>query len=284
MNEVVTSTSNTRIVEARKLTQKKHRLRQNRFAAAGLQILGMALEGIALPRMDGCIRPLDVFFCEELFTTDTAPTLLAGLIAAGAKGTAVSQRVLETLSDRELSQGLVATFAMDSLQIALDEIPVPDDTNPRLIIVLDRPQYPGNAGTLIRTADAVGAEAVVLIEPAVDACAPASVRASMGSLFAISTVRVADIAAIAVWASHVGIRLVGADAAEGEPVWESNAMHGSIGLVLGNEGEGLQPDLQELIDATVNLPQRGSAESLNVSIAGGILMYEWMRTNQSSLF
>jgi RNA methyltransferase, TrmH family len=284
MKDIVTSTSNTRIVEARKLTQKKHRLRQNRFAAAGLQILGMALEGMALPRMAGCIRPLDVFFCEELFTTDTAPTLLAGLIAAGANDIHVSQHVLETLSDRELSQGLVATFVMDSLQIALDEAPAPDSTDPRLIIILDRPQYPGNAGTLIRTADAVGAEAVVLIEPAVDTCAPASVRASMGSLFAIPTVRVKDTSEIAAWANHAGIRLVGADAAAGEPVWESDAMSGSIGLVLGNEGEGLQPDLQELINATVNLPQRGSAESLNVAIAGGILMYEWMRANQSSLF
>lgn len=283
MKDIVTSTSNTRIVEARKLTQKKHRLRQNRFAAVGLQILGMALEGIALPRMAGSIRPLDVFFCEELFTTDTAPTLLAGLIAAGATDTPVSQRVLETLSNRELSQGLVATFVMDSLLHPLDGIPAPDSEQPRLVVVLDRPQYPGNAGTLIRTADAVGAEYVILIEPAVDAFSPASIRASMGSIFAIPTVRTSDISAIAAWAKRASIRLVGADAADGDDVWASDAMKGSIGLVLGNEGEGLQPDVRRLIDTTVNLPQRGSAESLNVSIAGGILMYEWMRTNQSSL-
>ena len=284
MKEIVTSTGNPRIVEARKLTQKKHRLRQNRFAAAGLQILGMALEGIASKHMARRIRPLDVFFCEELFTTDTAPTILAGLIAAGATATPVSQRVLETLSDRELSQGLVATFAIDSLLHSLDEMQAPDSNDPRLAIVLDRPQYPGNAGTLIRTADAVGAEYVIFIEPAVDAFAPASVRASMGSIFAIPTLRTDDIQAIGAWAKRVNLRLVGADAAEGDVVWQSDAMSGSIGLVLGNEGEGLQPDLQALIDASVNLPQRGNAESLNVSIAGGILMYEWMRVNQSALF
>ena len=284
MKEIVTSTSNPRIVEARKLTQKKHRLRQNRFAAAGLQILGMALEGIASKHMAGRIRPLDVFYCEELFTTDTAPTILAGLIAAGAIATPVSQRVLETLSDRELSQGLVATFAIDSLLHSLDEVQAPDSNDPRLAIVLDRPQYPGNAGTLIRTADAVGAECVIFIEPAVDAFAPASVRASMGSIFAIPTIRTDDISAIGAWAKRVELRLVGADAADGDMVWESDAMSGSIGLVLGNEGEGLQIELRGLLDASVNLPQRGSAESLNVSIAGGILMYEWMRVNQSALF
>ena len=283
MKDIVTSTGNPRIIEARKLAQKKHRLRQNRFAAAGLQILGMAIEGIASTRMAGRIRPIDVFFCEDLFTTDTAPRILAGLIAAGATAIHVSQRVLETLSDRELSQGLVATFAIDSLLHSLDETKQAGSKDPRLAIVLDRPQYPGNAGTLIRTADAVGAEYVILIEPAVDAFAPASVRASMGSIFAIPTIRTDNVSAIGAWAKRVNLRLVGADAADGSMVWESDAMSGSIGLVLGNEGEGLQPDLQALLDASVNLPQRGNAESLNVSIAGGILMYEWMRVNRSSL-
>jgi TrmH family RNA methyltransferase len=283
MKDVVTSTGNPRIVEARKLTQKKHRLQQNRFAAAGLQILGMALEGMSSPRMVRRIRPLDVFFCEELFTTDTAPRLLAGLLAAGATGTAVSQQVLATLSDRELSQGLVATFALDALLHSLDDMHAPSDSKPRLYIVLDRPQYPGNAGTLIRTADAVGAEYVILIEPAVDAFAPGSVRASMGSIFAIPTLRTSDIEAIGTWAERLGIPLVGADASDGDVIWESGAMLGSIGLVLGNEGEGLQNDLLQQLNATVTLPQRGSAESLNVSIAGGVLMYEWMRVNRAEL-
>lgn len=283
MKDVVTSTGNSRIVEARKLTQKKHRIRQNRFAAAGLQILGMALEGMASPRMAGCIRPLDVFFCEELFTTDTAPRLLAGLLEAGATGTEVSQQVLATLSDRELSQGLVATFVLNALLQPLDTLHRPSDNAPRLYIVLDRPQYPGNAGTLIRTADAVGAEYVILIEPAVDVFAPGSVRASMGSLFAIPTLRTNDIAAIGAWAERLGIPLIGADASEGTLIWESDAMLGSIGLVLGNEGEGLQADLQQQLAATVTLPQRGSAESLNVSIAGGVLMYEWMRVNRGAI-
>ncbi len=279
MKDIIISTGNPRIIEARKLTQKKHRLRQNRFAAAGLQILGMAVEGVNSTDMAGRICPIDVFFCEDLFTTETAPQVLAGLIAAGATDLSVSQRVLETLSDRELSQGLVATFAIDSLLHSLEELPTHISKRPQLFIVLDRPQYPGNVGTLIRTADAVGAEAVILIEPAVDAFAPRSVRSSMGSIFAIPTVRTDDIIAVENWGKGIGIQWVGADASDGNIVWESEAMSGSIGLVLGNEGEGLQPDLLRMLDCIVRLPQRGCAESLNVSIAGGILMYEWMRVN-----
>ena len=73
---------------------------------------------------------------------------------------------------------------------------------------------------------------------------------------------------------------VGADASEGDVVWESDALKGSVGLVLGNEGEGLQPNLQRQIARLARLPQRGRAESLNVAIAGGILMYEWLRVNR----
>jgi TrmH family RNA methyltransferase len=280
MTDIITSTANPRIVEARKLTQKKHRLQQNRFAAGGLQILGMAVEGIASTTMAGRIHPLDVFFCEDLFTTDTAPRILAQLVAAGANGIAVSQRVLETLSDRELSQGLVATFMIDSLLHSLSELHPRTSAGPHLLVVLDRPQYPGNVGTLIRTADAVGADGIILIEPAVDPFAPQSVRASMGSLFAIPIFRIDDIVLLEDWSKDSDIRWVGADASEGAVVWESDAMRGSIGLILGNEGEGLQQGLQGLVDQTVRLPQRGSAESLNVSIAGGILMYEWMRVNR----
>jgi len=284
MKDIITSTSNPRIVEARKLTQKKHRLRQNRFAAGGLQILGMAIEGMASSRMAERIRPIDVFFCEDLFTTDTAPHILTQLVAAGGNGIAVSQRVLETLSDRELSQGLVTTFTIDSLLHSLDELHARACEQPQLFVVLDRPQYPGNVGTLIRTADAVGAVGVILIEPAVDAFAPKSVRAAMGSIFAIPIVRIDDAAALEDWGRGAEIRWVGADASDGSLVWESDAMSGSIGLVLGNEGEGLQHELRQMVDSMVRLPQRGGAESLNVSIAGGVLMYEWMRVNHLDVY
>jgi len=283
MKDVITSTSNPRIVEARKLTQKKHRLQQNRFAAAGLQILGMAVEALTPTRMAERIRPIDVFFCEDLFVSDMAPRILEQLVAAGATGIAVSQRVLETLSDRELSQGLVATFKIDSLLHSLDELKPDTSEQPGLLVVLDRPQYPGNAGTLIRTADAVGASGIILIEPAVDTFAPKSIRAAMGSIFAVPIVRISDISSLEDWGKDIEIRWVGADASSNSVAWDSDAMAGSIGLILGNEGDGLQRELTQLVDRVVRLPQRGGAESLNVSIAGGILMYEWMRVNRPDI-
>ena len=284
MKGIITSTSNPNIVEARKLAHKKHRHRSNRFAAEGLQVLRMAIEGMASSRMAGHIRPIDVFFCDYLFTTDTAPDILAQLAAAGANKIPVSQQVIEALSDRVLSQGLMATFAIDSLLHSLEELHIRSTEQPQLFVVLDRPQYPGNVGTLIRTADAVGADGMILIEPTADAFDPKSVRSSMGSIFATPIVRTDDITALDDWAKSAGLRWVGAAVSDGDLVWESDAMSGSIGLILGNEGEGLQPELGRLVDKTVRLPQRGSAESLNVSIAGGILMYEWLRVNRPGIY
>ena len=279
MTRTITSTSNPRIIDARKLSQRKHRTRQGRFAAEGLQVLGMAVEAMASTEGAAHIRPDVVFDCETLFTTDTAPRIRSALEKAGAEVIHVSQRVLESLSDRSHSQGLVATFSIEALLQSLDPLLLGASEDPSLLLVLDRPQYPGNIGTLIRTADAVGAIAVVVIEPAGDPFDPKCIRATMGSVFAVPLVRMHDAEQLATW-SHAGIRWVAADLASGESVWEGKPLRGSIGLILGNEGEGVQDALRSLSPRSVLLPQRGHAESLNVSVAGGVLMYEWMRVNQ----
>jgi len=279
MKGIVTSIANPRVVEARKLRQKKHRTRQDRFAAEGLQILGMAAEAMDSPE-GAHVRPEVVFYCEALFTTDTAPRIRDQLADAGAEAIHVSRRVIETLSDRISSQGLFATFAIKSLERSLDTLPDLASDDPQLFLVLDRPQYPGNIGTLIRTADAVGAEAVIVLEPAGDPFDPKCVRASMGSLFAVPLVRLGNVEELKKW-RRPGVRWVAAELADGQTVWKTDALSGSVGLILGNEGEGIQDLLREIATTAVMLPQRGRAESLNVSVAGGILMYEWFRVNHS---
>jgi RNA methyltransferase, TrmH family len=280
MKGIVTSTANPRVVEARKLQQKKHRTRQKRFAAEGLQILGMAAEVMDSPDGVSHIQPETIFYCEALFTTDTAPRIRDQLADAGAEAIQVSRRVIETLSDRISSQGLFVTFAIEPLERSLDSLRDRASEGPQLFLTLDRPQYPGNIGTLIRTADAVGAKAVIVIEPAGDPFDPKCVRASMGSLFAVPLVRLGHVEELRTW-RRPEVRWVAADPADGQTVWRADALHGSVGLILGNEGEGIQDALREIAATSVKLPQRGHAESLNVSVAGGILMYEWFRVNHS---
>lgn len=276
---MISSTKNPRIVDARKLSQRKHRYRQNRFLVEGLQLLGMALA--MMQQGASHIIPAEVFYNQDLFTGDIAPRLLAQLERSGAEAFPVTPAVLDTLSQRDTSQGLVATFALSELiHTAETWLQAWAGSNtPGLILVLDQLQDPGNLGTLIRTADAVGARAVILHEPCVDPFDPKTVRGTMGSLFTVPLVRMFHPQTVLPVLTHMGYRLVGADASRGPSVWESTPLRGSTALVLGNEAHGLTAPMLATVPNYVSLPLVGRAESLNVSVAGGILMYEWLRQN-----
>jgi TrmH family RNA methyltransferase len=273
---MISSAKNPRIIEVRKLSQRKYRQRQNRFLVEGLQLLGLAAEMMAHTDR---VHPIDVFYSEPLFTGPTAPRLLNHFARTGASLTHVAPPVLNSISERELSQGLAVTFALNQLLYSVDTLT--GLTPPRLILVLDRLQDPGNLGTLIRTADAVGASGLILLEPSVDPFDPKTVRGTMGSIFTVPFARVASVADLLSPLTRGGYRLVGADAARGKTVWHGTTLSGPVALVLGNEARGLSPDLEQHISGFVSLPITGHAESLNVSVAGGILMYEWLRANGS---
>jgi TrmH family RNA methyltransferase len=262
----ITSTQNRRIVEARKLTQRKHRESQGRFLVDGLQLLHMAL--------DAGTQPVEVFYTESLLTGSEGPALLKRFRSKNADLVPVSEHVMAALSERETPQGIVAAFAL--FETALDDQRL---TGQELIVVLDRLQDPGNVGTLIRTADAAGAAAVVLIEPCVDVFDPKTVRASMGSLFNLPVITTADVPRLFDWLRGVNLRPVGADLAQGR--WDLEP--GGVALILGNEARGLSDDIRAYIDTWIRLPMVGKAESLNVAVAGGILMYMWLRANRGDL-
>lgn len=277
---MITSAKNPRIIEARKLAERKYRRRQDRFLVEGLQLLSLAVEVMATPPGRERVKPLELFYCEELFTGETAPRLLKQLTRAGAEPLAVAPNVMDSLSEREVSQGLAATFSLSSLESSFDDLPLSPASQATLLLLLDRLQDPGNLGTLIRTADAVGVKAVILLEPSVDPFDPKTVRGTMGSLFTVPFARVSNPAEAFARLTGLGYRLVGADGQRGQLPWQSEVLSGPVALVLGNEARGLSPDLRPHLQDYVRLPLRGHAESLNVSIAGGVLMYEWLRVNE----
>lgn len=264
--DTITSTRNPRIVDARKLDQRKHRQEQGRFAVEGLQLLGMAL--------DGGYAPQEVFYSPHLFAGETAPALLKRFRQSTAQLIKVSAEVMHALSERDTPQGIFATFTLpdaglESLQLNGDE----------LVIVLDRLRDPGNVGTILRTADAVDARAVVMLAPGVDLYDPKTVRASMGSLFNLSAIQSDDAAALFNLVHGAGLRVIGADAARGQ-MWTQVDWRGSTALVLGNEAQGLSADLDSYITDWAALPIYGKADSLNVAVAGGVLMYTWAAANR----
>lgn len=261
---MITSRQNLRILEARKLAERKERRQQGRFLVEGIKLLEMALQADA--------RPRSAFVCFEQLIP-AAASLPARLQAAGAEILSVSPSVMQALAEREAAEGLVATF--DLFEAGLDDLRLAGGD---LVVVLDRLQDPGNLGTLIRTADAVGAAGVVLVEPCVDPFDPKVVRGSMGSLFHVPLVRTADVAGLFAFLHRRGLRVVAADAQRGVD-WGDGLWHDGVALVLGNEARGLSADLHPHVDVWARLPIAGHAESLNVAVAGGVLMYAWLRAN-----
>ncbi len=267
---VITSTSNRRIVEARKLSQRKHRQRQGRFMVEGLQILHMALDAGQVPA--------EAFYCEAAFTGTEAPYLLERLsdMQSAGGGPAlhpVSEAVLDVLCQRQICQGLVAILATFETPISALRL-----NGDRLVVILDRLRDPGNLGALIRVADAVGAGGVVALEPCADIFDPQVVRSSMGSLFNIPVIRTGDTRALFEHVRRAGLRAVAADPYVGT-LWGTGLWDGGVALVLGNEAQGLSPDVRVEVESWARLPMVGKAESLNVAVAGGILMYSWLAAN-----
>ncbi|MFQ5612860.1 MAG: TrmH family RNA methyltransferase [Anaerolineae bacterium] len=260
------------MVNARKLSQRKHRQRQGRFLVEGLQLIGMALEAGH--------KPLEAFYCREQFQGEAAPALLAHLAEGGAELLPVSPPVMRGLAERDAPQGLVVTFPL--FETPLDALELSAEPSPSLVLILDRLQDPGNLGALIRTADAAGARGVVLLEPCADPFDPKTVRGTMGSLFGLPPVRVTEPAALFERLRRAGLAVVGADARQGEIPWQSDVLRGPVALLLGNEARGLSADLRPHIERRARLPIVGRAESLNVAVAGGILMYAWLQQQELS--
>lgn len=262
---IIASRQNPRIVAARRLSDRKHRQQQGRFLVEGVKLLHMALQAGA--------EPVEVFYCAERLAAPASHVLTA-LLAAGGEPVAVSLTVMQSLAEREQPEGILATFK-------LFQQPLPGAwlAADGLVVVLDRLQDPGNLGTLLRTADAVGAVAVVLLEPCVDPFDPKVLRGSMGSLFNVPLVRTGDVHALFAELHRHGWRTVGADAHRGID-WGEGLWAGNVALVLGNEARGLSADVRDHVAAWARLPIAGRAESLNVAVAGGVLMYAWLRAQR----
>jgi TrmH family RNA methyltransferase len=182
--------------------------------------------------------------------------------------------VAASLSDSVTPQGIVAVMRAP----AADLPSMPQDAD--LVVVLAEVRDPGNAGTLVRAAVAAGAGAVVFGAGSVDPLGPKTVRAAAGTLFSVRLIRNVDVREALDHLRAAGFTVVGADArATVSP--EEVDLTSKVALVLGNEAWGLPDGIADLVDVTVGIPMPGPAESLNVGIAGSILLFEAVRQRRS---
>ena len=194
--------------------------------------------------------------------------ILSNAEKRGAELVQIKQNLLEKISDTVTSQGIVGLVKIkDFTQEFLLQ------RKPELLLALDSIKDPGNMGTLIRTADAFGVDGVILSEDCVDLFNPKVVRSTMGSIFHLPILRDVDLQNFLSDLKKADFKTVFTELEQGKTL-DSLDFSGKICLVMGSEPEGVSKDLIKLADQLMKIPIPGKAESLNVAVACGILLYD----------
>jgi TrmH family RNA methyltransferase len=255
VTELLTERS-ARIVAARKLTRRAGRDAAGLFLAEGRQAV---VEALAVP--DGV---------QEVFATEAAADAHRDLLGSTPVPVRlVTDKAAAGLSETVTPQGLIAVCT-------LRDVPAQQivDAPPRLAVALAELADPGNAGTVLRTADACGAGAVVFGAGSADPYGGKAVRASAGSLFHVDVVRGAALHELIPAAQAAGVTVLAADGGGEAALDELGAqLSGPVLWLFGNEARGVPADLAGSADARVRIPMRGRAESLNLAAAAAICLY-----------
>lgn len=184
----------------------------------------------------------------------------------------VAKSLFDSVADTMTPQGVIAVAKMKSCTLS--------DIRPGAVIFCENLSDPGNLGTVIRTAAAVGAGGVILSEGCVDLYNPKVVRATMSSLFLVPVIKGAKVKETFGELKGMGYRIFGTALAEDSlDLYEETLPERSV-LVIGNEGNGMSDEALSLCDRRVIIPMPGGAESLNASVAASLLLYEHYRQNR----
>ena len=259
---------NARLKDTRKLSRRSVRSERRLFLVDGPK----AVEGaLGVP---GCVI--------EVFATPAAADGYADLLAPAPAVTLVDDRALASLSDSVSPAGVVALCRFVDRPLAHVLPPSPGGgASARLVVICADVRDPGNAGTVIRTADAAGADAVVLAGSSVDLYNPKTVRASVGSAFHLPIAVEPDPAAAIRAARAAGLVVLAADGAGDLDLDEADELlTGPTAWLFGNEAWGLPEELAALADHRVSIAIRGRAESLNLSTAAAVCLFASARLHR----
>jgi TrmH family RNA methyltransferase len=261
---MLTNIGSDRVKSVRALSRRAVRERESLFLAEGPQ----AVSEVVAHRPDA----VQNLYFEALERTGHAGTRQQAVLDVAAENgisiREVSHEVLVAMSDALVPQGLLAVCR--PIDVRLDAVL---DEHPRFLVLLTNVRDPGNAGTVIRGADAAGADAVLLSDSSVDIYNPKVVRSTVGSLFHLPIVAGVPIAVLLDRVRAAGLALLAADGS-------GDTLLGDIDLarphawVMGNEAWGLEPDVTAACDAVVRVPIYGKAESLNLAMAATLCLYQ----------
>ncbi|ACE89429.1 rRNA methylase protein [Rhizobium etli CIAT 652] len=259
----VTSLANPIIKDIKALTNKKSREESGTFLAEGLKLVIDAIE------LGWTIRTL--VYAKAAKGKPLVEQMAAKTVASGGLVLEVSEKVIGSITRRENPQMVVGIF--DQRWKPLKDIrPREGET----WVALDRVRDPGNLGTIIRTADAAGASGVILVGEATDPFSLETVRATMGSVFAVPVARATPEEFLA-WRKSAGVSVVATHLAGAVDYRTIDYRKKPVVLLMGNEQSGLPEQLAKEADALARIPQQGRADSLNLAVATAVMLFEARR-------
>jgi TrmH family RNA methyltransferase len=259
----VTSLANPIVKDIKSLANKKDREAAGVFMAEGLKLVVDALE------LGWTIRTL--VYAKAAKGKPLVEQVATRTVAHGGLVLEVSEKVLSSITRRDNPQMVVGIFEQSWKRLD-DLAPAKNET----IVALDRVRDPGNLGTIIRTADAVGASAVILVGDCTDPFSLETVRATMGSVFAIPVVRCSAEDFLA-WQKRAGVEVVATHLAGAVDYRTVDYTKKPVVILMGNEQSGLPDNLAKAASRTVRIPQQGRADSLNLAVATAVMLFEARR-------
>jgi len=263
MTEVISSAANPLVKRVRLLADRKHRRRESAFVVEGIQPVWQAVEAGS---------DLEVLIvAPDLLRHPGAAAMVAAQEASGVRVARLSGELFGRISGRDAPSGLAAIVR--AAPVTLAGLAVGPGS---LFVALVSIGNPGNLGTIVRTASAVGAGGVILIGPSADPYDPSAVKASMGALFTVPVATAGSAAEFLTWARAGGVRVAATSARGSVTCWDAD-LQVPVAVLLGSEGSGLPEDVLAAADLQVAIPMTGTAESLNLSVAAGVLLYEVRR-------
>lgn len=264
---MITSFTNPTVKALRKLEQKKYRQQSGTFFIEGLRIVGEAVQTRAP------IKALVV--APDLLISEFGRSLLADPSLADVEKIEVSAEIYEKLAHKQGPQGIGAIVKQSWQDLAAIQLAADD-----LWVALDAVADPGNLGTIMRTADAVGARGIILLEHSTDPYDPAAVKASMGAIFSLALASAAwnDFRP---WQKQEKALLVGTSD-HGATDYQQIHYRRPLILLMGSERHGLPDEMMAACDHLARIPMAGRSDSLNLAVATAVMLYEIYNQSRKS--
>lgn len=257
--QVISSKDNEFVKHIKKLKDKKYRDMNKEFIIEGIKLIKEAIEEKAEIKQ--------IVICDNCQNSDIIPKELMYEIAK-YECVYVTEKIFKTISDVNTPQGILAVIGRNNGEAEIDY-------TQDIIVALDDIQDPGNLGTILRTVDSIGLNQILVSKGTADSYNPKVVRSTMGAIFRVKIIECEDLEKTLREAKKQKFKLVVTSLQTEKSLYDIDFNRKVI--VIGNEANGVEQKIQDLADEKIKIPMLGKTESLNASVATGIVLYEYVR-------